>query len=161
MNLRKGTIDDLELILDELELLIENKHEGSNWSKSYPNRNVFLKDIEKEDLYVLESDDFIGIAVLNEEEDINYKLLNWTGSNPFVIHRLFVSYRHKGRGNGKVILSEIVTLAKSLGYDSIRLDTNENNILGQKLYEGYGFEKLGYIPLEGKGGSFIGYELKL
>lgn len=161
MNLRKGTIDDLEIILDELALLIENKHEGSNWSKSYPNRNVFLKDIEKGDLYVLQSNEFIGITVLNEEEDSNYKSLKWTCSKPLVIHRLFISYRHKGRGYGKVMLGEIVNFAKSLGYDSIRLDTNENNILGQKLYEGYGFEKLGYIPLEGKGGSFIGYELKL
>lgn len=160
MGFRLAKISDLDTIVEILKDVIKNKHEGSNWDESYPNRELLENDILKKEMFVFEDNDIInGVIVLNREQDSNYSTIDWEeNDNPLIVHRLFVSPKVRGKSIGKELLLNANNFAKNNGYKSIRLDTFINNIIAQKLYENIGFINKGIIKLEGNDDEFIVYE---
>lgn len=163
---RLATLEDLDKLHKILIDLIENKHEGFGWTKNYPNREIFKRDIENGEFYVLVDNELensiVGGVALNKEEDINYKNIKWSSDEEaLVIHRLFISYEVKGKGYGKIMLNKIKEKAKEEKINYIRLDTFSRNIIAQGLYKKEGFEYMGNINLEGKEGEFCCFEFKV
>ncbi|ATD55695.1 GNAT family N-acetyltransferase [Clostridium chauvoei] len=161
INFRLAKENDLDKLCNILDGIIENKPEGLNWSKDYPNREVLKTDIEKGELFVLEKGDILGVVVLNSSEDINYKNISWNSNKtPLVIHRLFIANDYMGKGYGKLLIEKIIDKGRNDGFESIRLDTFSKNINAQKLYTKSGFTYKGTINLDGKNGDFFCYEIK-
>ncbi|WP_378179790.1 GNAT family N-acetyltransferase [Aquimarina sp. SS2-1] len=118
------------------------------WNEHYPNRFRFQKDIELEELYVLEEENMIkGIIVLTELMDDEYLPIEWLtdNTNNLYIHRLAVHPDHWGNGYAQLLMSWAEANALKNGYQSIRLDTFSQNKRNQKFYETRGYKKLGDI----------------
>ena len=67
------------------------------------------------------------------------------------IKRMRVHPDYQGRGIGQIILSELETRARTLGYKTLHLDTSVVQLAAQKLYEKNGFCEVGrdiYSELE-------------
>ena len=56
--------------------------------------------------------------------------------------RLFVRPDARGRGIGKLLASNVIDLARALGYSSIVLDTLPSMAGAQQLYEQLGFRDI-------------------
>ncbi|MGG7178728.1 GNAT family N-acetyltransferase [Clostridium paraputrificum] len=156
MGLRQGRLEDLDYIVAIKNKAIEfYKDSGINWTEDYPNKEVFKKDIEKSELFILGKEDIIGIVVLNDEEDINYKKVKWEKrERNLVIHRLFINPEYARKGMGKKLLEEVEFYARSNNIMSIKLDTNTGNKGAQSLYRSMGYKLIDEICLEGKEGKF-------
>lgn len=163
MIFRKASAKDL-IKFDQIinRVLEKGKGTGLNWTSNYPKVEHFEKDFKNGHLFILEEDEIIGVCVLNDEEDINYKKVKWDNyKKAIVIHRLMIDGKYSGKGYGRKMLLEIEKFAIEKGYDSIKLDTNSNNKIAQKLYFGSNYKKKGIINLEGKLGEFIALQKSL
>lgn len=160
MVFRKGTYNDLDNIFEIKEEALTAYKGTIAWSKEYPTRETFGRDIEKEELFVLEEDgDIVAIAVLNMQEDIYYKNIPWEEKESFIIlHRVLVAPKYSRQGRGKRLLSEIDKHIVSKGIKSIRLDVKTTNDKAQNLYKCMGYKVLGEMPLEGRIGTWYGMQ---
>ncbi|WP_299533355.1 GNAT family N-acetyltransferase [Ulvibacterium sp.] len=135
------------------------------WNEHYPSQNAFEKDIEREELYILESDNSIlGTVVISTFMDEEYLPITWltpSGNNVY-IHRLSVHPRYQGKGYAQQLMDFAEKHAKENGFISVRLDTFSQNTRNQKFYETRGYQKLGdiYFPKQSKY-PFHCYELLL
>ncbi|GAC1370320.1 MAG: GNAT family N-acetyltransferase [Ktedonobacteraceae bacterium] len=59
------------------------------------------------------------------------------------IKRMRVHSNYQGRGFGQLILSELETHARALGYKTLHLDTSVLQVPAQKLYEKNGYREVG------------------
>ena len=160
MEFRLGTNEDMNKICEILKDVVKHKAPGMNWTDFYPNREVFQIDIDNEHLYVLVDKEILGVVVLNNIEDPNYKTITWKNNEEYlVIHRIFTSYNTRGKGFGKVLINKSIQLAKKNNLKSIRLDTFSENISAQGFYKKQGFKYTGTVNLQGKPGEFYCYEL--
>ncbi len=50
---------------------------------------------------------------------------------------------YQGRGFGQIILDELETRARAMGYKTLHLDTSVLQVPAQKLYEKNGFREVG------------------
>lgn len=68
------------------------------------------------------------------------------------LKRMYVRSVHRGHGIGVELLRRSLKLAKELGYKRIRLDTLENMVKAQELYNSFGFyviQPYRYNPIPG------------
>lgn len=121
------------------------------WNEHYPSQNAFAKDIERSELYVLESNNSIlGTIVISTLMDEEYVPITWltpSGNNVY-IHRLSVHPRYQGKGYAQQLMDFAEKYAKENGFISVRLDTFSQNKRNQNFYETRGYQKLGdiYFP---------------
>ncbi|KIX98674.1 uncharacterized protein Z520_05975 [Fonsecaea multimorphosa CBS 102226] len=92
-----------------------------------------------------------GDADCGQEEIIGFAQLSEGTSEPCIsdiksvveLQRLYVSTRFHGNGVGKLLASQIECIARRLGYKRLWLGVWEGNFRAQKIYEGWGFVKVG------------------
>ena len=121
------------------------------WNEYYPNSEVFLKDIKRDELYVLIIDEkVIGCITISTEKDAEYNKINWLTEDAlqYYIHRLAIysSFQHKGYAKTAMDFAE--ALGRKNHVVSIRLDTFSANKRNQRFYEARGYKRLGdiYFP---------------
>ena len=118
------TVEDLELIADNLEIDFDN----------FWNYNIFRTELENgNSKYLVAKIDskiigFAGIIPVLDEADI---------SN-IVVHKSF-----RNRKIGSLLLSKLIDLAISLNLNILNLEVRESNIPAIKLYKKYNFEVCG------------------
>jgi RimJ/RimL family protein N-acetyltransferase len=160
MIIRKAKVQDLSVILEIYEIARQFMREHGNpyqWSGyGYPSEELLLDDIEKGQLYVLESVDGIeGVFMFNEGPDSTYLKIDgeWLNAEPYsVIHRI------ASRGRKKGVLKCAVQFATDRA-TNIKIDTHEQNTVMQNALSRLGFKKCGIIYLE-NGDPRIAYQLK-
>ncbi|WP_405209055.1 GNAT family N-acetyltransferase [Aquimarina sp. LLG6339-5] len=135
------------------------------WNEHYPTRSRFEKDIELQELYLLEEENLIkGIIVITELMDDEYIPIEWIteNKNNIYIHRLAVHPDYWGKGYAQELMSWAEAYAKNNNYISVRLDTFSENKRNQKFYETRGYKKLGniFFPKQSEH-PFYCYELVL
>lgn len=135
------------------------------WNENYPSQNAFEKDIEREELFVLELDgSIIGTIVISTLMDEEYVPITWLSSNGnnLYIHRLSVHPKCQGMGYAQQLMDFAEKYAKANNFTSVRLDTFSQNMRNQKFYETRGYQKLGdiYFPKQSQH-PFHCYELLL
>lgn len=159
MDIRLAKISDIDEILVVLKEVVKH-NPCTKWNSNYPNRDIITNDINNKDLYILiANEEIVGSVVLNSEEDINYNKVSWDKKGEaLIIHRLFTSPKYAGKGYGKFMIEKCKEIARELEYDSIRLDTHQDNLPAQKLYEKLGFNNKGKIELDGMPCEFYVYE---
>lgn len=165
--IRKATPKDIEAILSITKACANHMMANNiyQWNHKYPNRTAFEKDIQRNDLYVLQKDsEVIGCITISSLMDEEYKSVSWLtpNSNHIYVHRLAVHPNHQGQGFAQQLMDYAENFSRDHDFTSIRLDTFSKNERNQKFYELRGYQKLGvvYFPKQSKY-PFYCYELIL
>lgn len=163
--IRKGTYSDIDKILEITKscafYLIENQI--YQWNEHYPNKETFIADVKRNELYVLEIKSIlIGCIAISTLMDGFYKPLKWLAPNKnnIYIHRLAIHPECQGKGYAQKLMDFAEAYAKENRFTSIRLDTFSQNSRNLKFYEKRGYQRLEgiYFPKQSKY-PFYCYEL--
>jgi ribosomal protein S18 acetylase RimI-like enzyme len=115
------------------------------WNEHYPTQERFQKDVELQELYVLEEENHIkGIIVLTDLIDEEYIPVTWltANTNNLYIHRVAVDPEYWGKGYAQKLMDFGEEYARENQYQSVRLDTFSQNKRNQKFYEIRGYQRL-------------------
>lgn len=165
--IRKGTITDIEAIIDITKSCA--KHMISKgifqWNEHYPSKEVFINDVNHNQLYVLElGNQIAGTVVISTLMDEEYVPIQWLtkNKNNLYIHRLAIHPKHQGKGYAQQLMDFTEKYAIDNNYTSIRLDTFSQNKRNQKFYELRSYKRLDdiYFPKQSEY-PFHCYELVL
>ncbi|WP_432412371.1 GNAT family N-acetyltransferase [Rasiella sp. SM2506] len=121
------------------------------WDDAYPNKAAFEKDGQRNELFVLFTEEsIIGCITISSEKDEEYNTIDWLtkdGLN-YYIHRLAVHPDFQHQGNAKKLMDFAETWARQQHALSVRLDTFSKNNRNRRFYEARGYQKLGdvYFP---------------
>lgn len=148
MSIERATLSDLDSIYSITKncgkYLIENGI--FQWNDAYPSKEILKKDIDLQQIWKLEIDNsIIGVVVLTEIEDLEYKSVKWLTKNNhnLYIHRLAVDPSFQSKGYAKQLMDFAENYAQENNYNSIRLDTFSKNSINNNFYQ-----KRKYIKLE-------------
>lgn len=159
MRHRLAVLSDLdrimEIVSDARAFLRKN---GINqWQDRYPEREIFIQDIEKGGCYVFTDEDrIVGMISLVFSPEPSYLVVfggNWLSKDkPYaVFHRSAVSSDSRGRGIAGEMMSYVEKKAKEKGLYSMRVDTHRDNKAMRRLLEKNAYIHCGSIHLDGPG----------
>lgn len=155
--IQKARLDDL----NEIYALTKNcaafmiKNHIFQWNENYPSKQILQNDIELEQIWKLEIEKIIiGIIVLTEIEDFEYKNVQWLTKNyrNLYVHRLAVHPNFQRRGYAQKLMDFAENYAINHNFKSIRLDTFSKNSRNMKFYAFRNYQKLEpiYFPKQSK-----------
>ncbi|MBQ6951154.1 MAG: GNAT family N-acetyltransferase [Clostridia bacterium] len=157
MNIRLAAPADLDRIEDLYAIgraYMRSTGNMNQWINGYPQREMLEEDIQKQQLFVLESETGLhGVFAFILGEDPTYGYIDgaWPNAKPYgTIHRIASDGTVKG----------FVSLAKGFAMqytDEIRVDTHHDNHTMQHVVEKNGFRRCGIIYLE-NGDPRIAYQ---
>jgi ribosomal protein S18 acetylase RimI-like enzyme len=166
MTIRPASATDLPALLSLLRRVIPLMRQAGNfqWDDHYPNETVFRQDIAKGQLWVVEIDSQLaGVAALTEDQEPEYAQVGFSlDQRAVVTHRLAVDPAFQGQGVAVALLAQAEKLALERGIRFLRIDTNSENQITQKLFPKAGYTYAGEITLGFRPGlRFLAYEKKL
>ena len=128
------------------------------WVGDYPNLDIFINDFKNNSLYVCwENNRIIASITILEENEEAYKEIEWLKSHSMVIHRIIVDPTNQKKGLGTKLFEFAINLSKINNFDSLKVDTHQDNLKMQGLIKKMGFKYIGYL----KGINRLAYELVL
>lgn len=148
MQIRKAMPCDIEEIMRVYEAARKFMRESGNlnqWTNGYPQKEILILDIEKENLYVCENDNKINaVFFMGAGPDQTYLEIEqgrWLNDLPYgVIHRI------ASDGTKHGVLAFCVEFCKTF-FGEIRIDTHSDNLVMQHLLRKNGFKRCGIIHL--------------
>ncbi|MBT2619634.1 GNAT family N-acetyltransferase [Chryseobacterium sp. ISL-6] len=152
---RKAEIKDRNIIWEIIQQAIERrKADGSTqWQNGYPNADTVESDIAKGFGFVLTVDEAVAVYValiFNDEPAYSTIEGAWLSNGEFVVvHRVAVSEEFAGQGLVKKLFEHIEDYTKSQGVQSVKVDTNYDNIAMLKILEKQGYSYCGEVVLAG------------
>ena len=165
--IRIATLKDIDKLLEitkacGIHMISKNIFQ---WNEFYPNKNAFLKDLGRNELYVLEIENtLIGCICVSTFMDEEYNTISWLSEtkNNIYIHRLAIHPNHQGKGYAQKLMSFAEDFSKKNNFISVRLDTFSINQRNVQFYEHRGYKRLGniYFPKQSEF-PFYCYELVL
>jgi len=166
MTIRPATTADIPALMNLLKKVVPLMREAGNfqWDDQYPNESVFSQDIAKEQLWVADIDgQLAGLAALTEDQEPEYAQVGFDLSQRAIVtHRLAVDPAFRGKGVAAALLAQAEQLAVDRGIAFLRIDTNSENQVTQKLFPKLGYVYAGEITLSFRPGlRFVAYEKKL
>jgi ribosomal protein S18 acetylase RimI-like enzyme len=166
MTIRPATTADLPALLNLLKRIVPLMHEAGNfqWDDHYPNEAVFSQDIAKNQLWVADIDgQLAGVAALTEDQEPEYAQVGFDLSQRAIVtHRLAVDPAFRGQGVAAALLTQAETIALERSIAYLRIDTNSENQITQRLFPKLGYTYAGEITLGFRAGlRFLAYEKKL
>ncbi len=151
--IRKGTYQDIDEILNITKACASYMIEKNifQWNEFYPSETAFKNDVDRSELYVLETDNTVyGCITMSTLMDKEYEPIKWLTPNKdnMYIHRLAIHPKHQGKGYAQKLMDFAKNHAIKNNYSSIRLDTFSQNKRNQKFYDLRGYKRLGavYFP---------------
>ena len=160
--LRKAVTEDLDSIVDMMKQVIPLMQAAGNpqWSREYPARADFQKDIQAETLYVWEQEGrILGVVCVNFEEPEGYKTVAWSREQKAtIVHRMAVAPEGRGRGIGTAMFLLAERIASENGTGYLRTDTYGTNQEMNGLMEKMGYRLMGQCTFPGRNGNFNCYE---
>lgn len=163
---RQAVPSDLESIVAVFQSAVAAMENSRifQWDEFYPNREDFMEDIAKGQMYIGMGDETENaghagsrtqagknvipvVFVLNQETDEQYVKGNWkyNTDNFLVIHRLCVNPQFQNQGIGTAAMKYIEGMAVNRGCTAIRLDVYSRNPYALKLYHGCGYTIAGEV----------------
>ncbi|CCG98894.1 acetyltransferase [Fibrella aestuarina BUZ 2] len=166
MRIREATTADLPALVALLQRVVPLMQAAGNfqWDATYPNETVFGNDIAKKQLWVADIDGQIaGVAAITTDQDAEYAQVGWDITETAIVtHRLAVDPAYQGRGVGKALLQQADEVARQRGIAILRIDTNTQNQVTQRLFPALGYVYAGEIDLAFRPGlRFFCYEKRL
>jgi len=158
---RLANISDLKDIMSivkdiQLEMQKENNPQW-NIEDDYPNKDKFLGDINKNQLYVYEDTIIKGFMVISLEDDYE-ELLKTTNKKAYILHRLAIRQAFRKEGLATKFFKYAEDLAKKNNIEILKADTEEHNFKMNNLFVKLGFEKKGEFEYDDYPGHYIYYE---
>lgn len=151
MIIRQATLDDIPSVMDLLKRVVPAMHLEGNfqWDHTYPNEEVFEKDIALRQLWLAEEQSVIaGFAAITTDQDAEYADVGWDiNEEAIVTHRLAVDVHFRGRGVAKALLLKAEEEAYRRDIRLLRIDTNIENQATRALFPRLGYEYSGEIGL--------------
>ncbi len=151
---RRQDLSDIISIIFECKELM--KSQGIfQWNEDYP-----TIDIDDGKCYVMKHNNrLVGYVSINEEEEgLNRTVCSTNERKSLAIHRLCMRPTFQGKGIAKTILKFIEEFCDKNDYDCIRLDAYSKNKNVLKLYENFGYKKVGQVFFPGRELPFYCYE---
>lgn len=155
IKLRKAEIEDRDIIWNIIQQAIERRRkDGSDqWQQGYPNLGTVENDIAKGFGYVLTVNDEVAVyaaLLLNDEPAYSTIEGAWLSDGEFVVvHRVAVDEKFAGQGLTKKLFDHIEDFTREQGIQSIKVDTNFDNIAMLKILESKGYSYCGEVFLAG------------
>ena len=148
--IRRAKISEIPVILTITQACAKKMQENGifQWNEHYPSKEAFLKDIEREELFVIEENKTVlSTIVISTLMDEEYKPIKWLtpNGNSTYIHRLSVRPDFQGKGFAQKMMDFAENFSRENGIVSVRLDTFSQNKRNQHFYEQRGYQKLGDI----------------
>jgi len=148
--IRMANVEDIDVLI-EITNACANYMIGNGvfqWNEHYPSKAAFNRDLDRNELFVLEfQGKVIGCVVISTFMDKEYLPVNWLTENKknLYVHRLAIHPDHQGNGYAQELMAFAENLVIKKEYVSIRLDTFSQNSRNQKFYELRGYKRLGSI----------------
>lgn len=148
MDIRLAKLTDLEEVTELYgEICDSTKDSPYNvgWERGvYPTEDFLRYSIDNGHMYVLMDGQCIaGVMILNHEGQDSYADCAWSIKGDkekiMAVHNLGVRPSYQGRGLSKVLVEELIKIAKGQEQIAIRLDVIAGNVPALKLYESFGF----------------------
>jgi len=155
IKLRKAESQDRDLIWEIIQQAIERRRQdgSTQWQQGYPNLGTVETDIEKGFGYVMTVDGEIAVytaLILNDEPAYSTIEGAWLSNGEFVVvHRVAVDEKFAGRGMVKKLFDHIEDFTKEQGIQSIKVDTNFDNLAMLRILESKGYSYCGEVFLAG------------
>ena len=165
--LRLATAADLPALMCLVRRVVPLMRATGNhqWDCHYPNEQIFDRDIDHGELWVIEATPGIAAAVcaITTDQSPEYAEVGWDIHEPaIVIHRLAVDPDHRGKGLGRALMGHAETIARQRGISVLRVDTNTRNTDTQRLLPKLGYTLAGEISLDFRPGlRFFCYEKRI
>ena len=166
MKIEKANIKDVDRIM---QILSDARSRIGRlgidqWQYGYPTRDIVAEDINLRRSFVARDDDGSICAVftmLDDGEPTYDKIYDgeWLAEGkPYVaVHRIAVAGDKLKKGIASAVMGGVEEHAKSIGYDSVRIDTHFVNIPMRGMLEKNGYKCCGTIYLS-DGESRCAYE---
>lgn len=140
---RPHDLDEISEVYTQARSRMVESGNPNQWINGYPSREVILRDIEDQSLYIgTQHEEVLGCVVFTEGDDPTYQNIDegsWLNDNAYsVIHRLAVS--SQGRGVGRNFIEWCIR-----HHSNIRGDTHADNLPMQNLLKKAGFHPCGII----------------
>lgn len=166
MLIRLATHADLPQLLALIRRVVPAMQATGNfqWDATYPNESVFRDDIDRQQLWVADvAGELAGVTALTDEQYAEYAQVGWDITEPAVVtHRLAVDPAFRGRGVAKALVLQADAVARQRGLALLRIDTNTQNQVAQRLFSGLGYVYAGDFDLAFRPGlRFSCYEKRL
>ena len=81
------------------------------------------------------------MAIMSEEA-IGCAALRRISEQVCELKRMFVLPQFRGQGAGKALANKLIEVARTIGYERIRLDTGDSWMAAIHLYESLGFQRI-------------------
>ena len=161
-------VDEMVIIADQGKALLKSRG-VQQWQRgTYPDRRLFLQDIEDAIGYVVEEENkVVGICAVTFTDEESYRHLiqgEWMTKDTdcyATIHRSAIAREQQGRHLSTFLFEAVEKMAKEKGAVSMRVDTHPDNLVMQGALCRAGFEKCGefYIAEGDEAGDLrYGYE---
>ena len=135
------------------------------WDEQYPNEQVFRRDLELGQLWVVEQDDgdVAALAAITFEQEPEYAQVGWDIREPaVVVHRLAVDPAYRGTGIDSALMQHAETIARQREIPVLRGDTSAQNTAAQRMFTKLGYTLAGEISLHFRVGlRVLCYEKRL
>ncbi|WP_282926158.1 hypothetical protein [Helcococcus kunzii] len=147
--IRNATRDDLGEILKIYAIarcMMQATGNPDQWGNDRPKYDAIVKDIENDDMYVIEeNNEILGVFSLidfdNDYIDIQGE---WLNDDPYLaIHKIASSGKKGG------IFSQVLEFAKTKT-KNIRIDTHKHNKIMQLHIKKNGFQYVGIVYIDGE-----------
>ena len=135
------------------------------WEKDiYPTREFLRGAIDRGELWLaFYGEEIAGAMILNHSCNDGYQGIQWlVEAEPeeiLVIHTLGVHGRFAGKGMGKEMVREALSLAKEAGMKTVRLDVLAGNLPAEKLYPSVGFQYITTVKMYYEDTDWMDFEL--
>lgn len=160
--IRQGIEDDLPEVVKLVRAVVKRMEQrGSNqWDATYPTRADYLKDINRNELYVyVEQDRLVGLFTLSSRGHKEYQFINWTSEKPaWTLKRLAIEPDFHGQGRANKLLEFAEKLAIQSGIYRLNTDTYSDNLVARKLFERHGYQLVDQQMDPQKGLPLLYYE---
>lgn len=168
MRVRYAAREDVDAVLGFYHDLIERMRDNPyrpTWEKGvYPTHRQLLEAADAGTLFLAEEDSTVlGAFVLNHQQAAGYANVSWKVDAPAekvaVLHLLGVHPNAHGKGVGTALLQKAEAVCREQNDAAIRLDTLPHNLPARRLYERFGFQSCGEIPLTDPAAGTIPFHL--
>lgn len=155
MDFRKAKATEVNEIWDILQFAIESrKNDGSQqWQDGYPNLDSIRNDLANNWGYVLADEQgILAYGAVSFEGEPAYDTIegSWLSNVDYVVvHRVAGSKRSKGMGIATLFFQNVESLALSKQVNSVKMDTNFDNIAMLRILEKLGYQYCGEVYFRG------------
>ena len=123
----------------------EEIRHASDYDTFYPSDEFIRSSLARGEFYILEEQGkTVGCVILNSRYNEGYEGVPWSRKyrkeEVLIPHALAVDSRIQGKGIGRILVHEMINLAREQGMKAIRLDILGGNQVAERLYTGCGFQ---------------------